>query len=296
MRFVKYIVAALAVLGLAGAVQAAPWKAAGPWAADYGDDYCALGRVFSDGKNQMTFMLERTQPGPWLRLIMIGDGVKPFRRASTWGVKFGPAGQSWKAPILQSKTGAGQAYYDLGQTTVIPFTPPAPGKPPVFKPYDRGEERTLAKSLTDFELSEGLTEPVEFDTGALSAPVGALQDCVADLVASWGLDAKRHETLTRPATPDGAAYTWIPNGTYPFTEFQKLQGGRNTIRVLIDAAGKPTNCAIQRATVSESINKTACDGIMKNGKFLPALDSAGQPMPSYWITEVFGLMPPFGKR
>jgi hypothetical protein len=45
--------------------------------------------------------------------------------------------------------------------------------------------------------------------------------------------------------------------------------------------------------VAETANKAACDGIMKSGKFTPALDAAGQAMPSYWITEVFGLMPPF---
>ncbi len=223
MRFLKYIVAALAMLGVTAAAQADTWKAAGPWAADYGDDYCALGRVFTDGKSQMTLMLERTQPGPFLRLVLIGDGVRPFRRANTWGVKFGPAGQAWKAPILLSKTGDGKAYYDLGPTTIIPFAVPAPGRPPVFKPYDRTEERDAAKAITAFELGEGLVAPVQLDTGALSAPVGALQDCVADLVKSWGLDAARLEKVTRPAMPDGPAYSWIPNGTYPFTEFQKLR-------------------------------------------------------------------------
>ena len=292
MRFLKYIVATLAVLSVPASVLAGTWKPAGPWAADYGDDYCDLGRVFSDGKNQVTFMLERTQPGPFLRLVVIGDGIKPFRKAATWGAKFGPTGQAWKAPVLVSKTGDGKPYYDLGPTTVIPFAPPAPGTPPVFKPYDRVQERAAAKAFNALELNEGLSEPAQFETGALDAPVGALQDCVADLIASWGLDAKRHETLTRPVAPQGPPSAWLPANTYPFTEFQKLLGGRNTIRVLVDAAGSPTSCVVQRPTVSAAINKTACDNIMKAAKFTPALDSAGQAMPSYWITEVFGLMPP----
>jgi hypothetical protein len=67
---------------------------------------------------------------------------------------------------------------------------------------------------------------------------------------------------------------------------------------MVDESGKATKCVVQRPTVTESVNKATCDAIMKNAKFTPALDAAGQAMPSYWITEVFGLMapPPGGRR
>lgn len=294
MKSLKFVAAILAVATMSFAAHAASWKAAGPWAADYGDDYCDLGRVFTDGKSQLTFMIERTQPGPFLRLMLVGEGVRPFRGAAQWGVKFGPTGQNWKAPILISKTGDGKQYFDLGPTMMSPPTPGAPGTPPVFKPYKKDEERAAAKALSSFEMGEGLVEPITLETGSLDAPIGALQTCVTDLIASWGLDAKRHETLTKPAAPQGPASAWVPNGTIPFTEFQKVLGGKNTFRVMVDETGKPTACIVQRATVTESVNKSTCDAIMKNAKFTPATDAAGQAMPSYWITEVFGLMPPFG--
>jgi hypothetical protein len=292
MKCLKLVLAILAGVTMSCAAHAGSWKAAGPWAADYGEDYCDLGRVFTDGKNQLTLMLDRTQPGPFFRIIVIGDGVKPFRRASTWGVRFGPTGQVWKAPILVSKTGDGKQYYDLGQTMISPPPSAAPGSPPVFKPYKRDEERSAAKSLTAFEMGEGLVEPIVFETGSLEAPIGALQACVSDLVASWGLDAKRHDALSRPAFPQGAPSAWLAAGTVPFTEFGKLLGGKNAILLIVDETGKATKCAVQRPTVTESVNKAVCDAIMKNAKFTPALDSAGQAMPSYWMTEVFGLLPP----
>jgi hypothetical protein len=292
MKSLKFVLAILVGVTMSCAAQAGSWKAAGPWAADYGEDYCDLGRVFTDGKNQLTLMLERTQPGPFFRIILIGDGVKPFRRAATWGAKFGPSGQVWKAPILVSKTGDGKPYFDLGQTMISPPPPPAPGSPPSFKPYKTAEEKGAAKALNAFEVSEGLVEPITLETGPLEAPIGALQTCVSDLVASWGLDAKRHDTLSRPVLPQGAPSAWLPNGTVPFTEFGKLLGGKNAILVIVDETGKATKCVVQRPTVTESVNKATCDAIMKNAKFTPALDGAGQAMPSYWITEVFGLMPP----
>jgi len=292
MKFLRCIVAAVAVLSAPAVAQNAAFKPVGPWAADYGTDYCLLGRVFSDGKNQLTFMMERTQPGPFLRLSLTGEGVKPFKRAPSWGAKFGPAGQGWKAAVLQAKTADGTQYYDLGPTTLVAVPTPTPGSAPAFKPYDKTEERAAAKALNSFEVAEGLSQPLRIETGGLEAPVGALQACVSDLIASWGLDAKRHETISSPAKPQAAPATWVPNGTYPFSEFPKLRAGKNTIRVLIDAAGKPTSCVVQRPTAGEAYNKTACDNLMKNAQFTPALDSAGQPMASFWITEVYGLMPP----
>jgi hypothetical protein len=226
MKSLKLVLAILVGMTMSCAAHAGSWKAAGPWAADYGEDYCDLGRVFTDGKSQLTFMIERTQPGPFLRLMLVGEGIRPFRSATQWAVKFGPAGQVWKAPILMSKTGDGKQYYDLGQTMISPPAPATPGSPPVFKPYKKEEERGAAKPLTAFEMGEGLVEPMTLETGSLEAPIGALQACVSDLVASWGLDAKRHETLSRPAFPQGAPSAWLPTGTFPFTEFQKLLGGR----------------------------------------------------------------------
>ncbi|MBO9580698.1 MAG: energy transducer TonB [Sphingobium sp.] len=294
MKSLKFVVAILAAATMSFAAHAANWKPAGPWAADYGDDYCDLGRVFTDGKNQLTFMIERTQPGPLLRLMLVGEGVRPFRGAAQWSVKFGPTGQNWKAPILLSKTGDGKQYFDLGPTMMSPPAPGAPGAPPAFKPYKKDEERTAAKALSSFEIGEGLAEPITLETGSLDAPIGALQTCVSDLIASWGLDAKRHEALTKPVAPQGPANAWVPNGTIPFTEFRKALGGKNTFRIMVDETGKPTACVVQRATVPETVNKATCDAIMKNAKFTPAADAAGQAMPSYWITEVYGLMPPLG--
>lgn len=294
MRVLGFIMAASAILGMSSAAQAGTFKPAGQWAADYGDDYCLLGRVFTDGKEEITLAFERTQPGQFFRLVVIGDALKTFRTTTSLGYTLLPAGSERQGQIVRGKSQDGKQYMDLGLATVESFAMPAPGSPPVFKPYRTAEERAAAKAVTAVEFNKGLTESVRIETGSLDAPIGALQKCTSDLVKQWGIDPAAHETLTRNAFPAGPASAWVPTGTFPFSEFSKLSGGRNAFRVLVDATGKPTKCEVFRPSVAGTANQTACDGIMKNGKFTPALDAQGQPIASYWITEVFGLMPPMG--
>ncbi len=293
MKVAKIVLATLAALGVSTAAQAVEFKPTGPWAADYGKDYCLLGRVFSNGKEDITLTLERTQPGQFFRLILIGDAIKPFRGATTLGYTIGSTAQR-EGFMTRTKTGDGKQYLDLGPASITPLAMPAPGQPPVFKPYKQAEEKAEAKPVTVIELNKGLREPIQLQTGSLEAPIGALQACVNDLVGQWGVDAKAHETLSRPAMPAGPVFEWVPNGAIPFTEFGKLVGGLNAIRVMVGADGKPTSCVADRASLSDTVNKAVCDGIMSKGNFTPALDANSQPIASYWITEMFGLMPPMG--
>src|SRR5205085_12615680 len=99
-----------------------------------------------------------------------------------------------------------------------PFTPPAPGAPFVPPAYDRAAEQTLAGNLNGVLVSTGLTKPVRIETGALGAPVGALQACTDDLIKTWGLEPEKHHTLSSPVVPP-IAPGWIPSGTIPFTDF-----------------------------------------------------------------------------
>jgi protein TonB len=95
--------------------------------------------------------------------------------------------------------------------------------------------------------------------------------------------------------PSGPTAGWIAADTIPFADLAKLSGGNNEYRVMIDAAGKPTDCHVQWPTLDEATNRTICDAVMQKGAFLPALDQSGQAMDSYWTTSAFFLMPPFGR-
>lgn len=269
------------------------FEPSGPWALDYGDDYCRLARTFSDGSDELALAFERIQPGPFMRMILVSDGIKMYRRASTIGWRFTPTDAGRESPYTKSQTADGKQYFNLGPVMLAPMAPPAPGAPPAPPPpYDPAQEQAAAKALTGFALEGGLTSPVQVDTEALDAPIGALQACANDLLKTWGLDPAKHGVGYTPAIPEGGGVGWLPTGTIPFTDFAKLAGGSNQVRLMVDASGKPTDCHIHWPMLAQSLNDRICKTLLDKGKFEPAKDPDGQTMASYWVGNPMFLGPP----
>ena len=95
----SWVAAAALLAGPAAHVQAQEetvFRPSGNWTADYGDDYCRLIRNFTDGTREFSLALERLQPGAQVRLIVVGEGMRPFRGAEQIAYQFLPAGSSGK--------------------------------------------------------------------------------------------------------------------------------------------------------------------------------------------------------
>jgi len=299
----KKFVAALSALALLpgaahGADNSGPavFKPSGAWTLDVGDDYCRISRPFSDGSEQITFAMERVQPTNFVRVLLIGNGVKVFRSANQFDYGLLPGSDSRKGPFWRSETADKQQFLSMGEVLMgplQPIQPPEPGKPPVFPPYSRTAELEFAQGVNALAITGGVTTPLQIDTGGLGGAVNALQKCADDLLVYWKLDAVKHQTMTRAAQPSGLPSDWLPAGTIEFGDFAKLGDSANQVRVMVSAEGKPTGCFIVRPTLDKKANDEICKALMAKGQFLPALDAGGQPMASYWMTAPMMLMPPF---
>jgi hypothetical protein len=289
--------AALALAPLRAQAEVGVFTPSGGWTADYGDDYCRLVRTFSDGKDQLSLALERLQPGAQVRMIMVGDGLKPFRGADQIAYQFAPSGAAGKARYVRSQTPDGKQFVSFDPVFLAALTPPAPGTPPGPPPvYNREREQETARGITGIALAEGLTSPVRIETGSLRAPIAAMQACADDLLKVWGLDPDKHKTMTAAArlnpSPDGV----LPQGTIPFSEFGKFGGGANQVRLLIGADGKVTACTIYSPSLSQSLNDKICTLAKERATFQPAKDADGQAMASVWMGSPMFLGPPLGGR
>lgn len=295
MRGMVSVIAVCGILCAPAAQAQAPegdariFTQSGPWALDYGEDYCRLVGTFSNGPDEIALGMERIQPGQTLRIILIGDGIKPYRRASEIGYHFLPSGENRKAPLLRSETPDGQQYLNLGPVRMGPAPTDGQTAPP---PYSRDAEKEFAKGVDGVMLESGLSESIRIETGPLDDAVGAVQICTDELLTHWGLDAEKHRTWTRPPAPAGNISEWLPGGTIGFGDFGRLRGGNNAVRLMIDGSGKPTECQIHWPSLDEEVNGAICTAMMENAQFQPALDAEGQPMATFWTIEPLWLMGP----
>lgn len=261
------------------------------WVIDFGDDYCRLSRSFSDGEHELLMALERLQPGYPSRLILVGDGLRPFRSTETVGYRFAPSTTRQTGSLLQARTAEGDAFYDLGLTSLLPegLAPPvnlfADEGVLTAPDYDAARERELAATIDHLVISEGLYRPVNLHTGNLQEPISALQQCALDLVDHWGLDGARHAQASRAVHPEGFVSDWLPQVSLRPAQWATLRSDRSGVRVLVNEAGAPTSCEVQGAASGEDPSHTICDALLENGQFQPALDADGEPMRSYWMVD-----------
>ena len=262
----------------------------GPWVADYGEDYCRLSRTFSTGQRELRVALERLQPGPMVRLIVVGEGMRPLEGADRIGYAFEPVGSSGEARYVRSVMADGSPFFSLDPVVMAPQRTAggSRGRPPT---YDRTVEQETAEEITGLTFEEGLRTPVEVKTGSLRAPIEALQACTDDLLAVWGLDADKHEAMTAlpvmNPTPGGV----LPDGTVPVSELPRLGGGINQVLLLVGSDGKVADCTIYSPSLTTSVNERICDLARQRASFVPAKDAQGQAMASLWTGSPLELFP-----
>lgn len=306
-KFVLGLAAASAAFGSVSAPvmaqdNAKVFQPSGPWTADFGDDYCRLMRTFSDGRDTLALSFEKIDTGPTMRLMVLGNAASVYRGSDQLGLDFLPMANPRRLPFARSTSTDGQQLLIFSGVTIDDGSamaaggnaPPAGGAMPTAAERD-AQELARGSQITAVSLSSGMTTPVRMETGALRNAMEVLQTCGYDLLSTWGLDAEKHRTMSRPAFPPPGPL--LANGTIPFGEFSRLAGGSNMVRVMVSAEGAPTACHIHYPTLSASVNTRICAQIMENARFQPALDADGQPMASYWTVPPFVLMgPPPGRR
>src|SRR6187549_3660592 len=146
MKGIHSLIAAAAIVAAAPAqAQDASivFRPSGNWTADYGDDYCRLIRTFTDGTREMSLALERLQPGGLVRMIVVGEGMRPFRGAEQITSQFLPSGTPAKLGYARAETIDGKSLVSFDPVELTP--PPASDPPPM---YSREREQEAARGIT----------------------------------------------------------------------------------------------------------------------------------------------------
>jgi TonB family protein len=284
----------LATQPASAAVKTTSLQPTSKWVVNYADDYCRLGRQFGEGENALTLFIDRYSPSQSFRISFAGKPIKDLLLDGKVRLRFGPNEADQTLDTLAGK------FEDKTPSLIIV---PAIRMAPI--PKDEMERYEIAKKsgdTHDFKFTEmddarvkavkqlsifkSKNNEMRLETGSMSKPMAVMAQCIDQLVASWGVDVKRHANLTQKVKPMKNASTWLDDDDYPKEMLRNGQPGVVNFRLSIDEKGMPTACHIQKTHREKGFDDTVCKAMMRKARFSPALDADKMPIASYYIATV----------
>lgn len=260
-----------------------------PWNLDYADDSCALRREFGPVDKRVVLELRQFAPDDSFEATLASKAFTT--RDSAMKVRFVPEDtpRTIGRPLILTYPGGISAVRwsdslfqndnpeDEGENATVQTLPP------------RSDAAYKAReaSVRALEISGALATPIVLQTGEMHRAMAGMRTCIDELMTHWGIDAVAQKTLTRRARTVGQIH-WakLIQANYPHSLLQAGKGGRVGVRMIVGTDGKPISCHIQSVVQDVVFGQTACRGLMKAARFEPALDAAGKPIASYFLTRV----------
>lgn len=261
-------------------------KPSSQWNVDFAADSCRLVRLFGEGENRHFLSFQQYSPGKGFGLTVAGPGFKKFRSLGKTMLNFHDAQAPRETTPFTGTVdeyGTGVIYANLGIEEEPPKDDTAPD--PTLHPGVPMLDLAQGKQAQFIALRQGKHD-VRLDTGPLDKAFAVLNQCTLDLVRDWGLDPDRHVTAqTRPHWTNQEAVARRIGREYPAEAARIGEQGIMRMRVIVSAEGLVESCTILKSTQTEELESPACK-MMKHARFDPALDAAGVPFRSYFVTSI----------
>lgn len=289
MRRILLTFTALSVLAAAPAqADVVVLKPSSPWNADFGTDRCRLAGYFGEGENRHLLFFEQYWPAPGAGLTVAGKSFNRFKDGAATALQTADGRSPLETrPFKGEVDGIGDALVYSGVILGDGQTEPGQavagaGLPALDTRYAQGVEYLLFRQRG---------QEVRFVTGSLGKAFEVLNQCTSSLLTEWGLDADRHKTAQRrPQWTNQQDVVRKIMARYPSGARTIGEQGIMRLRVTVSEAGAVDGCVVLKATNTKKLESPACEA-MQEARFDPALDAAGTPMRSYYVTSITYKMP-----
>ncbi len=85
--------------------------------------------------------------------------------------------------------------------------------------------------------------------------------------------------ISKAAAVRGNPGSWVTNDDYPAAALNSQDQGVSGITFEVNASGRIENCRVSSSSGSALLDRTACRLVTQRGRYSPALNAAGQPVP-----------------
>jgi TonB family protein len=242
------------------------------WQIDYADDSCTLLRLFGEGDNKSALIFTRFSPYDSPKMTLTGNPFKAKIYKKSANIQFGTNKEFQEKFIFVGERSGMPALIDL--QTINDIKPPA-----------------ITDDIDNLLVKDFAKTPVLLKTGNLVKPMAAMDECLDQLVTTWGIDAKKHKSLSRNALPINNPGSWLTSEDYPRNLLRKGVRGIVNFRLIVDDKGGVESCHIQRSTRPVGFDEAVCKIISDRAKFEPALDDKGQGIKSFYTNNVIFNIP-----
>ena len=298
MRFSALLSCAAAAPLLMAASQPVRLQPSSPWVVDYAENSCRLVRTFGEGKDKTKFALESESPGEVDMLVMgkplynnfdevgarfLPVQVKPMQGRSAQTVDKRDPAILWPHVNFLPDDDAERQKNADERRSKMGVRPP---------PLDLAEEaRTKAKrdeftaKAIEFEIMVRRGRSVVLETGSLGKAIKTFDECGRDSLRDWGVDPAVDDKIARRVWASDAA-SWFSARDYPEGMAWRGEESVVKVRLLVDAAGRPTKCTTLSHFKESSFNDVVCAKFMQRARFAPAELADGTKVPSYYTNTI----------
>lgn len=260
-------------------------KPTSPWTVSPAQDSCILSRQFAGAKDNLLLRMRSFSPGYNFDFTLAGPPVSKFRSARDIFIAYGSGAP---LPFLPLASGVLEAH---GPAIIFNSNMSLGQLEEADQAYP---DAALEGSIRRISISVGKQDLV-LDTGSIGPTMNAMRNCTDELLASWGLDPNVQANLSRPVKAlNSDAVNALITADDPPQAVRSLGGiARLHLRVMVNATGAPTECKTLPTDGVPGFEVNACDIVMKNARYSPALNEHQQPVPSYFMTAIVFATPEF---
>jgi TonB family protein len=246
-----------------------PLQPTGGWVVNFADQQCLASRTFTLRNGDLALVVRPDPTGGGAQLILAPSNPADrhlFSRAETR-----LDGHAIRATsIATMPVSGGRLAYP------IPLTAPE-----------------YARLLTTRTLSvRGGVGSFSIELAPAIQELGRLlAECNADLLASWGFTREQQALQARFPEPLTSVSTYVLQSDYPRVATRRAAVGEVQARVAVAADGTVSNCVVVRSSGDSALDQATCSAFVRRARMRPALNNAGQPMPSIFVFSKLWLFP-----
>ncbi len=251
------------------------------WNVDFAENKCRLARLFGEGENRHLVFFEQHWPDENFGLTVAGPAFDRFRSRQRTDLGFFDGQERQRTePFTGEVAGFGSGVI-YASARLVPSEEKSDGRSTQVLQLD-----TALGGKVEYVALKQRGDEIRLLTGPLGEAFAVLNQCTAGLLAEWGLDFEQQRRASRlPEWANMEAVVRRIQDIYPRTALNRGEQGLMRMRVIVSPEGAVEECTIIKATDTENLESPACKA-MQNARFIPALDAAGQPMRSYYVTRI----------